>query len=239
MTYELDDASRDARERARAAAADARQAAAAIDSAAAIPEALRQAARAALPPPSARRAWVVGLEELAAASGSVAVDAGWPGGPPAGSAEWPGLRGAALTAAHEASARPDGWLGIAAVLIGLGRAALAAAVEPLRDTRAATGTKPEFEHWGLADTATELDAARLLLWQAAESGDPTGAAMARLQARLAAEAAVAAARRVLGPAGLTRDGLLDRVGRDVATAGMIFGGPDADETAVAAGVLPG
>ena len=103
------------------------------------------------------------------------------------------------------------------------------------------GGKPEQQHWTVADAATELDAARLLLWRAAtaaSAGADTAVAMARMQARAAAEACVAAARRALGA---RRDGdgaRLDRITRDVATATLVFGGPDADEAAVAAGVLP-
>jgi len=132
----------------------------------------------------------------------------------------------------------EGVLGVAAVLVGLGRAAVETALVRLRAARAAGG-KPEYEHWGIADAATELDAARMLVRQAAAALDGTSAAMARLQARLAADAAVAAARRVAGTDGATAGAALDRLSRDVATASLVFGGADADEAAVARGVLPG
>ena len=96
----------------------------------------------------------------------------------------------------------------------------------------------------MADAATEVDAARLLLWRAATAvpAAPVAgvqAAMARMQARTAAESAVAVARRVLGAEAGAAGTTLDRITRDVATATLVFGGADGEEAAVAAGVLPG
>lgn len=238
MTFDLDLSMRQARDRARAAAAAARPHASAIDTTGVVADAVRRQAREGLAPPADRLAWTVGLEELAAVSGSLAIDAAWPAAGTGARDRWTGLRGAAVLPATVAAAGADGVLGVAAVLVGLGRAALDTALARLRAARAAGG-RPEYEHWGIADAATELDAARLLVWQAAAALDGTSAGMARLQARLAADAAVAAARRVAGAEGATAGGDLDRVSRDVATASLVFGGADADEAAVASGVLPG
>ncbi|MGE0360167.1 MAG: acyl-CoA dehydrogenase family protein [Vicinamibacterales bacterium] len=238
MTFDLDHATRQARDRARDVAAAARPHAAAIDATGVVPDAVRRQARESLASPADRLAWAVALEELAAVSGGLAVDAAWPAVATGAPEPWAGLRGAATPPATVAAAGAAGVLGVAAVLVGLGRAALETALVRLRALRAAGGT-PEFEHWGIADAATELDAARLLVWQAAAALDGTSAAMARLQARVAADAAVAIARRVAGADGAAAGGELDRLSRDVVTASLVFGGAEADEAAVASGVLPG
>jgi hypothetical protein len=238
MSFDLDHPTQEARARARVAAAAARSHASAIDATGVVPDAVRRQAREALAPSADRLAWTVGLEELAAASGSLAVDAAWPAADPGRREPWAGLRGAAALPATVTAAGAEGVLGVAAVLVGLGRAAVETALVRLRAARA-DGGKPEYEHWGIADAATELDAARLLVWQAAAALDDTSAAMARLQARLAADAAVAAARRVVGAESAAAGDELDRLSRDVATASLVFGGADADEDAVARGVLPG
>jgi alkylation response protein AidB-like acyl-CoA dehydrogenase len=113
----------------------------------------------------------------------------------------------------------------------------------LREARAG-GARPEQEQWPVADAATALDAARLLLWRAATalSGPPrdvqVALAMARLQALDGAQAAVAAARRALDVEASRPGALLDRIARDIATAALVFGKADAHERAAAAGLLP-
>jgi hypothetical protein len=241
MTFDLDDAAAHAQSQARTAAAGLTAAATAIDRDGVVPAAARAAARAAVPAPAAALSWVVALEEIAVVSGSLAVDAAFPAeGNAAGGPTWTGLRGLDLTRVPEADgARRD--LAVAALLVGLGRGALDATLVALRAEREA-GAKPEQQHWGVADAATELDAARLLVWRAASAttGEAvTATAMARLQARLAAEAAVAAARRACNPAAAASGTTSDRITRDVATATLVFGGADEEEAAVAAGVLPG
>lgn len=240
MTFALDAATLQMRDRVRAAAAALAAAAATADASAAWPDSSRRQAIALLPAGGDRLGRVVALEELAAVSASLALAAATGTAAPAsGAPAWSGLRGLDVPGARTALDGPDGVLTVAAVLVGLSRAAIDAALVPLRAARAAGG-RPEQEHWGFADAATELDAARLLLWQAAAGGrDATAAAMARLQARIAAEAAVAAARRGLGADGVAAGSVVDRVSRDVATAALVFGGADTDEAAVAAGVLPG
>lgn len=240
MTFDLDTATTAARDRARAAAASLAAAAPGIDAAAALPSHAREQARASLAPASDRFAWVLGVEELAAVSASLAVDAALVSGTagPADSApSWMGLRGVDLDTARAAATGDAGDLAIAAVLVGLGRAALEAALAAMRAAKSGGG-RPEQQQWTVADAATELEAARLLLWRAATARDTGTAAMARMQARAAANAAVQAACRVLGADAAASGSTLDRVTRDVATVTLVFGGADREEAAVAEAVLP-
>jgi hypothetical protein len=241
MTFDLDPATAAARERARAAAAALAGEAAAIDADATIAGPARQQARAALAPATDRLAWVIGVEELAAVSGSLAVDAALVAAAtalPASARTWMGLRGVDVDAARRDAASDGGTLAVSAVLIGLARAALDGALAAMRADRAGGG-RPEQQQWTVADAAAELDAARLLLWRAAAmAGQPGAAAMARLQARTAAEAALQSARRVLGADAGGTGTLLDRHTRDLTTVLLVFGGADDDEAAVADAVLP-
>jgi hypothetical protein len=242
MTFELGDAAVSARSRARTAAAGLADAAAAIDRDAVVPAAVRDAVHAVVPEASPALPWVVALEEVAVVSAALALDAALPPATAGGSAPaWPGLRGLDPIPRGEAAPVVRRDLAVAAVLVGLGRGALDGALATLRGARDGGG-KPEQQHWGVADAATELEAARLLVWRAASAPDTaaaTAVAMARLQARLAAESAVAAARRVASPDAAAAGTSLDRITRDVATATLVFGGADEEEAAVAAGVLPG
>ena len=244
MTFDLDETTARVRAEARTAAAGLAAAAHELDASAVMTGAARATARAAVPAPDPLLPWVVAIEEIAAVSGSLAVDAALPGGDGAGARSWMGLRGVDLDGALRARDHAARDLAVAAVLVGLGRAAIDGALDGLRAAKAAGG-RPEQQHWGLADAATEVDAARLLLWRAA-TAVPASApvagvqgAMARMQARTAAESAVAVARRVLGAEAGAAGSTLDRITRDVATATLVFGGADGEETAVAAGVLPG
>lgn len=240
MTFDLDPATSAVRDRVRAAAARLGDVAAAIDATAAIPSDVRDQVREALPPAGEPLARVVALEEVAAVSGSLAACVLTGGDEVAATAAGhAGLRGVDTAALDAAAAGAEEGCGLAAVLVGLGRAAVDAAVVAMKALP--PDSRPEQRYWMVADAAAELDAARLLLWRAASRApvDTTAAAMARVQARTAALAAVEAARRVLGASGTGRDAALDRVARDVATAVLMGGGVEGDERAVAAGVLPG
>jgi hypothetical protein len=238
MTFDLHPDAAAARDRARSAAARLGAAAATLDATAVIPDDLRAAVHDALAAPGERLARVVGLEELAAVSGSLAADALLaPSFVPAEPAPgWAGLRGVPAAALH-AAGDAEG-CAVAALLVGLGRGALTAALAAMHGEP--PESRPEQRHWSVADAAAELDAARLLVWRAASAAgvDAMMAAMARLQARVAAEACVAAARRVLGAAGAGPGSVVDRITRDVATAVVVFAVGEADERAVADGVLP-
>src|SRR5712691_1447715 len=88
---------------------------------------------------------------------------------------------------------------IAAVALGIGRRALRESLAVVHRERGAGGEQTV--QGLLADTATELDAARLLTWKAAadaEAGSLADASMAKLAASGAAQAAVVRATQVVG-----------------------------------------
>ncbi len=115
-----------------------------------------------------------------------------------------------------------GRIGIAAQAVGIGRAALEAAVKYARIRKQFGKAISEFQsvQWMLADTATQLDAARLLVWRAAAlkgAGKPftREAAMAKLFATEAAGEACRKAVQVFGGYGYTRDYPVEKYFRDV------------------------
>jgi alkylation response protein AidB-like acyl-CoA dehydrogenase len=115
-----------------------------------------------------------------------------------------------------------GRIGIGAMALGLGRAALEAAVAYARDRRAFGRPIAEFQaiQWMLADMATELDAAELLVMEAASraaAGLPHRhhSSMAKLFASEAASRAAAKAVQIHGGYGLIKDYIVERVYRDV------------------------
>jgi alkylation response protein AidB-like acyl-CoA dehydrogenase len=178
--------------------------------------------------------FVLAIEELAAASGAVALAAAAPGGQPIGLA---GLRGGL---APEDSAR--GVLAASAVALGVARAALDRALADLRESSARPGESDK-PHWAVADAATELDAAELLTYRAAVlpdgDGQATAAVMARLLAVAAASRAVDVALRLAGTAGFGANSPLERLARDARAITLLGGGEDALRATAAAGLLPG
>ncbi|MCC7032360.1 MAG: hypothetical protein IT179_05935 [Acidobacteria bacterium] len=163
---------------------------------------------------------VLALETIAAASGAAAARVAL--GSEGRGEGLSGLRGVGLVEAP--SERQQ--LAMAAVCLGLGRAALeeALAVSRQRGDRPA-GDPHAAPHWMLADAATELDAARLLVHAAAE-GDGAGAAAALVFAGAAAASAVEAALRIVGADGYRQGSVLERCRRDVGAARLIFGAED-------------
>jgi alkylation response protein AidB-like acyl-CoA dehydrogenase len=114
-----------------------------------------------------------------------------------------------------------GRIGIGAMALGLGRAALEASIKYAHE-RIAFG-KPLADlqaiQWMIADGATELDAARLMVYQAAYFKDhqkdfSTPAAMAKLFASEAADRACWKAIQIHGGAGYLRDFPVERFYRD-------------------------
>ena len=127
---------------------------------------------------------------------------------------------------------------MSAVLIGLGRGALEEVRAALRAAREA-GRPDDAAHGPLADAATMVDGARLLLWQAARAtagAAPAAVArgMARLQALDALALALTAAELAMDAEAFRPGTTLDRVGRDAATARRVFGDHAAQVAAVAA-----
>ena len=115
-----------------------------------------------------------------------------------------------------------GRIGIASQAVGMARAAFECALAYAKQ-RQAFG-KPIFEHqavqFKLAEMATQIEAARQLIWHAAclkDAGLPClkEAAMAKLNASEMAEAVCSAAIQVLGGYGYVSDFPVERIYRDV------------------------
>jgi alkylation response protein AidB-like acyl-CoA dehydrogenase len=114
-----------------------------------------------------------------------------------------------------------GRISIAAMALGLGRAALEAGVAYSGEREAFGKPISAFQaiQWKLADSATELDAARLLIYQAAflkDQGKPftVEAAMAKLFASEAAERACFESLQIHGGMGYSREFPVERIYRD-------------------------
>jgi alkylation response protein AidB-like acyl-CoA dehydrogenase len=115
-----------------------------------------------------------------------------------------------------------GRIGIASQAVGMARAAFEAALAYSRE-RTSFG-RPIFEHqavqFKLADCATQIEAARQLIWHAAalkDAGRPClkEAAMAKLYASEMAERVCSAAIQVFGGYGYVSDFPVERIYRDV------------------------
>jgi len=126
-----------------------------------------------------------------------------------------------------------GRIGIAAQSIGMARAALEAAIAYAKE-RVSFGV-PIIDHqavnFRLADMATLLDAARLMVWRAAaykDAGRPclTEASMAKMFASEAAEKIASAAIQTLGGVGYTCDFPVERIYRDVRVCQIYEGAND-------------
>ena len=124
-------------------------------------------------------------------------------------------------------------LGWAAVGVGLGRAALARAAAYALERRQFGRPIAGFQaiQWMLADSATEVDAARLLLQRGAlelDSGlDASAASLSALMA--ASEAALASAQRAIqvhGGYGFVKEFVVERWARDARYLGLALGGAE-------------
>ncbi|GBG01764.1 butyryl-CoA dehydrogenase [Azospira sp. I13] len=126
-----------------------------------------------------------------------------------------------------------GRIGIAAQSIGMARAAYEAAVRYAKE-RVTFGV-PIIDHqavnFRLADMATLLDAARLMVWRAAslkDAGKPclTEASMAKMFASEAAEKIASDAIQIHGGVGYTADFPVERIYRDVRICQIYEGAND-------------
>jgi hypothetical protein len=140
----------------------------------------------------------------------------------------PGLEGseAAMTSIPE-DKRVFARLLAAAVALGVGRAAIAHTVAALKKLEIKPGPDTAVPHWTFADGATDVEAARLLTYSAAQSFDRGEQAADLIRRALdfasnAALRAVDAAIRVEGVAGYTKNGLLERLSRDARTLQVIL-----------------
>ncbi len=114
-----------------------------------------------------------------------------------------------------------GRIGIAALSLGIARAAMDAAVAYVRERRQFGQSIADFQgiQWMIADRETDLEAARLLILNAAarkDKGEPFGreASMAKLFASEAAHRATDTALQLFGGAGYCRDHPVERHARD-------------------------
>jgi alkylation response protein AidB-like acyl-CoA dehydrogenase len=126
-----------------------------------------------------------------------------------------------------------GRIGIAAQSVGMARAAFEAAVAYARE-RVTFGV-PIIEHqavnFRLADMATRLDAARLLVWRAAllkDAGKPclVEASMAKMYASEMAEKVCSDAIQIHGGCGYTDETAVERIARDVRICQIYEGAND-------------
>ena len=140
----------------------------------------------------------------------------------------PGLEGseAALASVPESN-RLRARLLAAAVALGVGRAAVTHAVASMKKSGVKPGPETTTPHWAIADGATDVEAARMLTYSAAQSLDRGDAAddlitRAFHYASQAAQRAVDAAIRLEGTSGYTKGGLLERLSRDARTLQVIL-----------------
>jgi len=164
-----------------------------------------------------------------------------------------GLRGAAIGAAEfsqatriagaeaVAAARALMQVQQAAVAVGICAASKDEALAAIAAGKAAGGRpdRSQSVQWALADIATEGEAARVAVWQAACSADTDqGAAMAQV---LASEAAVGSARRAAQIGGLdalTAGGVTARLQRDAKLTELLGGATEVHLGTIADALLP-
>ena len=137
-----------------------------------------------------------------------------------------------------------GRVAIAAQALGVGRAALDAALAHAKQHEAFGQPIGNFEaiQWMLADTATELDAARMLMLKAADartrSDRPTvEAAMAKLAASEAAHRAADRAMQILASHGYRRGSLVERLFRDARATEIYQGTSEVQRMVIAEHIL--
>lgn len=133
-----------------------------------------------------------------------------------------------------------GRIGIAAQSVGMARAALEAALRYARDRQ--TFGRAIIEHqavaFRLADMATQLDAARLMVWRAAmlkDAGQPClkEASMAKMFASEVAEKICSDAIQIHGGYGYVRDFPVERIYRDVRVTQIYEGANDIQRMVIA------
>jgi alkylation response protein AidB-like acyl-CoA dehydrogenase len=123
-----------------------------------------------------------------------------------------------------------GRIAIAAQALGLGQAALEEALSYARRREVFGQSIADFQavQFQLADLATDLEAARMLTWRAADSHDRAPravleASMAKLQASEAAHRAADRAMQILASEGYRRGSTVERLFRDVRAAEIYQG----------------
>jgi len=172
------------------------------------------------------------LEEVSVVDAGLGAQLGF--GALAGAAPGPVLALPGLLGSEEAlAALGDGHLDrarlvVAAVALGVGRAAIAHAVAAMKAMGVRPGPDEKAPHWVIADSATEIEAARMVTYRAAQAFDHNESDAAVLVRRAkafaanAAEHAADAAIRIEGPGGYVRGGVLERLTRDARTLAVIL-----------------
>lgn len=137
-----------------------------------------------------------------------------------------------------------GRIGIAALSLGIARAAMKAAKAHIRARRQFGEPIGNFQgvQWMIADRETELEAARLLILQAAHLKDqrlPFGkaASMAKLYASEAAHRATDTAIQLFGGAGYIKDAPVERYARDARITRIYEGTSEIQRLIIAREVL--
>lgn len=141
----------------------------------------------------------------------------------------------AAGSAYVAAARDLGRLGMAAIAVGIARAALEHAVA-YADQREQFGQKlREFEgvQFKLADMATRVEAARALLQRAAAERSPRAAAMAKLFASEAAMWVTTQAVQIFGGYGYMRDYPVEKLMRDAKATELCEGTSETQRVMIA------
>jgi alkylation response protein AidB-like acyl-CoA dehydrogenase len=126
----------------------------------------------------------------------------------------------------------------------VGQAALEEALEHAKEHTAFGQPIGNYQaiQWMLADTATELDAARMLTWKAADFHDrltrPTlEASMAKLFASEAAHRAADRAMQILASKGYRRGSVVERLFRDVRATEIYQGTSEVQRMVIAEHIL--
>jgi alkylation response protein AidB-like acyl-CoA dehydrogenase len=137
-----------------------------------------------------------------------------------------------------------GRVAIAAQAIGIGEAAIAEAVTFAKHRQAFGQPIGQYQaiQWMLADAATELEAARMLMWKAADLKDRQDrltleASMAKLAASEAAHKAADRAMQILASAGYRRGSTVERLFRDVRATEIYQGTSEAQRMIIAAQLI--
>ncbi len=137
-----------------------------------------------------------------------------------------------------------GRVAIAAQALGIGEAALSEAITYAKQREQFGQPIANYQaiQWMLADMATELAAARMLMLKAATAKDrqeksPLEASMAKLAASEAAHKAADKAMQILASAGYRRGSVVERLFRDVRATEIYQGTSEAQRMIIAANVL--
>jgi butyryl-CoA dehydrogenase len=137
-----------------------------------------------------------------------------------------------------------GRIAIAAQALGIGQAALEEALEYSRRRHAFGQPIGSFQtiQFQLADLATDLEAARMLIWRAASLHDHVDrvaaeAAMAKLHASEAAHRAADRAMQILASEGYRRGSTVERLFRDVRAAEIYQGTSEVQRMVIAEHVM--